>query len=167
MWFLGFSNHEKGALRQEISKWSTVCSTFSNSGWSVVRSASLVKGGTSKMRPSPHLDNVPTRSNKVNPRTLQTALLDGNSKWFLWRSIWDFFPPVRSMVVWFTGVGDKFVQCTVNICCRKVWEMTNGISVRVYALEPYRTFNAENDTFVYVNFASEVIRSINKMCFWI
>jgi hypothetical protein len=28
MWFLGFSNHEKGALRQEISKWSIVCSTF-------------------------------------------------------------------------------------------------------------------------------------------
>jgi hypothetical protein len=34
--------------RQEISKWSTVCSTFSRSGWSVVRSASLAKGGTSK-----------------------------------------------------------------------------------------------------------------------
>jgi hypothetical protein len=29
MRFLGFSNHEKGAPRQEISKWSTVCSTFS------------------------------------------------------------------------------------------------------------------------------------------
>jgi hypothetical protein len=28
MRFLGFSNHEKGAPRQEISKWSTVCSTF-------------------------------------------------------------------------------------------------------------------------------------------
>jgi hypothetical protein len=37
MRFLGFSNHEKGAPRQEISKWSTVCSTFSRSGWSVVR----------------------------------------------------------------------------------------------------------------------------------
>jgi hypothetical protein len=48
VWFLGFSNHEKGAPRQEISKWSRVCSTFSRSGWSVVRSASLVKGGTSK-----------------------------------------------------------------------------------------------------------------------
>jgi hypothetical protein len=43
MQFLGFSNHEKGAPRQEISKWSTVCSTFSRSGWSVVRSASLRK----------------------------------------------------------------------------------------------------------------------------
>jgi hypothetical protein len=53
MRFLGFSNHEKGAPRQEISKWSTVCSTFSRSSWSVVRSASLAKGDTSKRRPSP------------------------------------------------------------------------------------------------------------------
>jgi hypothetical protein len=45
--FLGFSNHEKGAPKQKISKLSTVCSTFSRSGWSVV-SASLAKGGTSK-----------------------------------------------------------------------------------------------------------------------
>jgi hypothetical protein len=75
MRFLGFSNHEKGAPRQEISKWSTVCSTFSRSGWSVVRSASLAKGDTSKKRPSPHLHKVPARSSKMNPRTLQTALL--------------------------------------------------------------------------------------------
>jgi hypothetical protein len=75
MRFLGFSNHEKGAPRQEISKWSTVCSTFSRSGWSVLRSASLAKGGTSRKRPSPHLHKVSTRSNKVNPRTLQTALV--------------------------------------------------------------------------------------------
>jgi hypothetical protein len=55
-WFLGFSNHEKGAPRQEISKWSmVVCSMFSRSGWNVVRSASLAKGGTSKKRPSLHL----------------------------------------------------------------------------------------------------------------
>jgi hypothetical protein len=73
--FLGFSNHENGAPRQEISQWSTVCSTFSRSGWSVVRSASLVKGVTSKKRPSPHLHKVPTRSNKLSPRTLQTALV--------------------------------------------------------------------------------------------
>jgi hypothetical protein len=46
MLFVGFSSHEKGAPRQEISKWSKVCSTFSRSGWSVVRSASLAKGGT-------------------------------------------------------------------------------------------------------------------------
>jgi hypothetical protein len=32
--FLVFSNHEKVASRQEISKWSTVCSKFSRSGWS-------------------------------------------------------------------------------------------------------------------------------------
>jgi hypothetical protein len=32
MRFLGFSNHETGAPRQEISKLSTVCSTFSRSG---------------------------------------------------------------------------------------------------------------------------------------
>jgi hypothetical protein len=75
MRFLGFSNHEKGAPRQEISKWSTVCSTFSRSEWSVVRSASLAKGGTSKKRPSSHLYKVPTRSNKVSPRTFQTALV--------------------------------------------------------------------------------------------
>jgi hypothetical protein len=54
----------------------TVCSTFSRSGWSVVRSASLAKGGTSKRRPSPHLHKVPTwSSNKVNPRTFQKALV--------------------------------------------------------------------------------------------
>jgi hypothetical protein len=76
MRFLGFSNHEKGVPRgQEISKWSTVCSSFSSSGWSVVRSASLAKGGTSKKRPSPHLHKIPTPSNKVSPRTLQTALV--------------------------------------------------------------------------------------------
>jgi hypothetical protein len=74
MRFLGFYSREKRALRQEISKWWTVCSTFSRSGWSVVRSASLAKGGTSKKRPSPHLHKVPTRSSKVSPRTLQTAL---------------------------------------------------------------------------------------------
>jgi hypothetical protein len=74
MRFLGFSNHEKGAPRQEISR-STVCSTLSRREWGVVRSASLAKGDTSKKRPSPHLHKVPTRSNKVNPRTLQTAFV--------------------------------------------------------------------------------------------
>jgi hypothetical protein len=65
--FLGYSKHEMGAPRQEISKGSTVCSTFSRSGWSVVRSASLAKGGTSKKRPSPHIHKkVPTRSNRVS-----------------------------------------------------------------------------------------------------
>jgi hypothetical protein len=49
--FLSFSNQKKGASRQEISKWSTVCCicrTFSRSGWRVVRSASLAKVGTLK-----------------------------------------------------------------------------------------------------------------------
>jgi hypothetical protein len=32
MQFLGFSNHEKGAPRQEILKCSTICSTFLKSG---------------------------------------------------------------------------------------------------------------------------------------
>jgi hypothetical protein len=64
MRFLGFSNHG-----------STVCSTFSRSGWSVVRRALLAKRGTSKKRPSSHLHKVPTRSNKVSPRNFQTALI--------------------------------------------------------------------------------------------
>jgi hypothetical protein len=53
--------------------------TFSRSGWSVVRSASFTKGGTSRKRPSPYLHNVPTRSNKLSPRTLQTALVLNSS----------------------------------------------------------------------------------------
>jgi hypothetical protein len=36
--------------------------------WSLVRSASPPKGGTSKNRPSPHHHKVPTRSNKVSLR---------------------------------------------------------------------------------------------------
>jgi hypothetical protein len=75
MRFLVFTNHKKRAPRQEISKWSTVCSTFSRSGWSVVRSASLAEGGASKKRQLQHLHKVPTRSSKVGPRTLQTALV--------------------------------------------------------------------------------------------
>jgi hypothetical protein len=74
MRFLGFSNREKGALRQEISKWSTVCSSFSRSGWSIVRSWSLAKGGTSKTRPSLHLHKVPTQSNNVSPLTSPPSL---------------------------------------------------------------------------------------------
>jgi hypothetical protein len=37
----GFPKHERRVLRQEISKWSTVCSTFSRSGCRDVRSAPL------------------------------------------------------------------------------------------------------------------------------
>jgi hypothetical protein len=75
MWFLGFSNNGKGALRQEILKWWTVCSTFLRRGWRVVRSAELAKEGTSKKRSSPYLHKVLTQSKKVNPQTLQMALL--------------------------------------------------------------------------------------------
>jgi hypothetical protein len=53
----------------------TIVTPFSKIGWSVGRSASLVKGGSSKKRPSPHLHKVPSRSNEVSPRTLQTALV--------------------------------------------------------------------------------------------
>jgi hypothetical protein len=71
--------NERGNVRPStapapLSSWSlrqTVCSTFSRSGWRVVRSASLAKGGTSKKRPSPHHPKIPTRSNKVSPRTSQ------------------------------------------------------------------------------------------------
>jgi hypothetical protein len=63
------------APSQEISKWWTVCSTITRSGWSVVRSSSLAEEGTSKKRPSLHLHEVSIRSNKVSPRTFQTALV--------------------------------------------------------------------------------------------
>jgi hypothetical protein len=97
MRFLGFSNYETGAPRQEISKWSTVCSTSSRSGWSVVRSASIAKSGTSKNRPSPHLHKVQTRGNKVSPRTLQMALvLSGWSN----RERWDGRWHVARMGIW-------------------------------------------------------------------
>jgi hypothetical protein len=57
-----------------LSSWS-LRQTVLRSGWSVVRSASLAKGGNSKKRPSSHLHKVPTRSNKVSLRTFQTALV--------------------------------------------------------------------------------------------
>jgi hypothetical protein len=75
MRFLGFSNHEKGAPRQKISKWSTVWSTFSRSGWSVVRSASLAKGGTLKTGRRRTSTTFRLGSHKVSRRTLQTALV--------------------------------------------------------------------------------------------
>jgi hypothetical protein len=49
---------KKGSFKMTVTP-------FSRSGWSVVRCASLAKGGTSKKRPSPHLHKVSTRSNKV------------------------------------------------------------------------------------------------------
>jgi hypothetical protein len=42
------------------------------------KSASLAKGGTSKNRPLSHLHKVPTRSNKVSPRTFQTAIVSND-----------------------------------------------------------------------------------------
>jgi hypothetical protein len=86
-------------------KWSTVCSTFSRSGWSVVRCASLAKGGTSKKRPSPHVHKVPTRSNKVSPRTFQKALV------FTCRNLWDRCQDVVSAVLLLhsQGVFDYFL----------------------------------------------------------
>jgi hypothetical protein len=59
----------------KMGSFERIVTQFSRSGWIVVRSASLAKGGTSKTRPSPHLHKVPTRSNKVSPRTFQTALI--------------------------------------------------------------------------------------------
>jgi hypothetical protein len=53
-------------LREPLkSSWTRLITpfTFSRSGWSVARSASLAKGGTTKKRPSPHLHKVPTRNN--------------------------------------------------------------------------------------------------------
>jgi len=52
-----------------------VCSTFSISGWSVVRSAMLAKGDTLEKRPSLHLHKVLTWSKKLSPQTSQMALI--------------------------------------------------------------------------------------------
>jgi len=71
-------NSESRKLPVPLSSWilrQTVCSTVSRAGWSVARSASLAKGGTSKKRPSPHLHKFPTRCNKLSPQTFQTALV--------------------------------------------------------------------------------------------
>jgi hypothetical protein len=74
MQFLGFSNHEKGGKKKLLM----VCSMFLKSGWSVIRSASLAKGGTSKKRPLLHFHKLLTQSNKVSSLTFQMALV--NSK---------------------------------------------------------------------------------------
>jgi hypothetical protein len=55
---LKFCHPKNGSLK-------TTVTLFSRSGWSVVRSASLVKGGTLKKRPSPHLHKVPTRRKRL------------------------------------------------------------------------------------------------------
>jgi hypothetical protein len=118
MRFLGFSNHEKGAPRQEISEWSTVCSTFSRSGWSVA------KGGTSKSRPSPYLHKIPTRSNKVSPRTLQRALVYTKSYEHIPISydtktlcVTSFLPSITHGPVTVYGLPmSKAILCPLSLC---------------------------------------------------
>jgi hypothetical protein len=73
-WAFPTMKRELRGKKFRSSQRSATC--FLRSSWSVVRSASLAKGGTSKKRPSPHLHEVPTRSNKVSPRTFQTALVN-------------------------------------------------------------------------------------------
>jgi hypothetical protein len=97
MRFLGLFNHERELRGQNrlFRLQQTVCSTFSRSGWSVVRSTSLSKGGTSKERPSSHLHKVPTRSNKVSPWNFQTALIYTKFRKQLCLSLW-----YLSLVLW-------------------------------------------------------------------
>jgi len=92
-----------------------VRSTFSRSGWSVVRSASLAKEDTSKKRPSPHLRQVPIQSNKVSPRTFQTALVFSNrginkKTWISPVLYFDiYFPPVSMALTSF------FIYCLLLV----------------------------------------------------
>jgi hypothetical protein len=65
----------------------TVCSTFCRHGWSIVRSASLAKGGTSKKRPSPHLHKVLTQSNEVSPQIFKRPSYKHNR--LIWQVYWD------------------------------------------------------------------------------
>jgi hypothetical protein len=94
MWFLGFFSHEKGVPRKEFLKWSMVCSMFPRSGWSVVRSQLLAKGGTFK-ETILHFHKVPTQSNKVSPRISQTALIHCTElcvlDWFKIKFTWPNF----------------------------------------------------------------------------
>jgi hypothetical protein len=65
----------KTACSTILLKLAANCCTSLRGGWSVVRNASLSKGGTLENRPSLHLHKVPTRNNKVNPRIFQTVLV--------------------------------------------------------------------------------------------
>jgi hypothetical protein len=105
--FLGFSSHDKGAPRQEISKWSMVCSMFLRSWWNIVRSTSFAKGGTSKKRLSLHLHKVVTWSNKVSPWTLQTALINNFTRWQLFQ-----YWCIVAAVVRFLRVGNVWLLRT-------------------------------------------------------
>jgi acyl-CoA synthetase (AMP-forming)/AMP-acid ligase II len=82
--FLGWQSNYEGRLK---SSWTQLITpfTFSRSEWSVVRSASLAKAGTSKKRPSPHLHKTPTWSN--NSDTLTKLLLSCLVRWFILRYI--------------------------------------------------------------------------------
>jgi hypothetical protein len=53
--FWAFPTMQRELRSSSRSLRQTVRSTFSRSGWNVVRSASVAKRGTSKKRPSPHL----------------------------------------------------------------------------------------------------------------
>jgi hypothetical protein len=117
MRFLGSSNHEKRAPRQVISKWSTVCSTFSRSGWSVVRSALLAKGVTSKKRPSPRLHKVPTRSN-VSRLTFQTSHVLSLIR--INQCLYNFY--IFEQII--RGTGCDVQEC--KICLSKVIKKSNS-----------------------------------------
>jgi hypothetical protein len=76
----GFRIVEAHWRRNERQNVKTACSTIL---LSVVRSASLAKGSTSKKRPSLHLHKVSTRSNKVSPRTFQIPFVYSRRDLFL------------------------------------------------------------------------------------
>jgi hypothetical protein len=114
-----------------LSSWSlrrTVCSTFSRSWWSVVRSVSLAKGGTSKKRPSPHLHKITTRSNKVSPRNSQTSfvyrpiylfaikfnlLFNGDDNfWQLWVHFW----PCNTLRKFCVRYICQVTKCSLLLC---------------------------------------------------
>jgi hypothetical protein len=126
----------RGKKPVPLSSWSlrqTVCSTFSRSGWSVVRSESLAKGGTSKKRPSPHLHKFPSRINEVNPRTFQTAFV----YFFACSLRYDLIQP--EMVRRFldsrslSEVADCNISCYWILCsdCVEVLREENCISFRI------------------------------------
>jgi hypothetical protein len=118
MRFIGFSNHEKEAPRQEISKWAAGCTTFSTSGWSFVRSASLAKTDTSKQRPSPHLHNVPTLSNE------STNFANGPGTYicvYIYITSFVLYECVSKSLR--TEAIKKYMLTTINTC----WEATQRV----------------------------------------
>jgi hypothetical protein len=71
--FSGWWSNYKGRLK---SSWThhIIPFTFSQSGCSIVRSASLAKGGTSKKRPSLQLHKVPNHTTTMLPPPLQLGV---------------------------------------------------------------------------------------------